>query len=197
MQNCEYHPDKPAVATCNMCGVPLCGHCASPDEHGRVICRRCFSERLVKSANSELLETETDPYLNKFSNSKRKIFSSINIFLVVGILLILVEGVLYLCMDSNSLKDKPMNALDNIEVPCALVLSALKRYHTKYEFYPKDLDELKDGFLSKKVDTSSLKYRKDERGGFELLLWDKQLKRYFSYTKNGCSVKTLQQGDIK
>ena len=199
MQTCEYHPGKPAVEKCGMCGVPLCKECSVPDEHGRVICRRCTAERLVKNANSELLESElNDPYQNGASRSKaRKMSGSMNIFFIVGILLVITEGVFYLCMDHKSLTNSSLEALSNPEVPCALVLSAIRRYHEKYEFYPKSLEELKQSFLSEHVNTTNLKYRKNDRGEFELLQWDPHLKNYLSYTKNGCELKKLQQGEDK
>lgn len=45
MENCKYHPDRPAVRHCKVCGAPLCEECEKVDEK-YLSCPRCAKKQL-------------------------------------------------------------------------------------------------------------------------------------------------------
>ena len=82
VERCANHPSRPTVATCELCGRPLCVECAVP-VRGRVLGIECLSEVLGE-------DTPATPPIRTWRRNRSPIDRATGAFLVVAVLVTLL-----------------------------------------------------------------------------------------------------------
>ncbi len=167
---CANHPDREAVAFCSECGKPLCEECiAYRDEKGHPYCAQC-----AIMLNAKTYE-KTKPAGNTKKTNKGKHIGFWS-FVVVGIILIIVEGFFYLKnrtstkIISNNIQVQDSTEIKNVRL--FFLGEAIVNYHARFKKYPVSLEDIRgnviDSSLFDKLVDSSVSYSKNQKYGFIL-----------------------------
>jgi len=155
---CYYHPDRDAVATCSVCGKPICEDDIAIREGDKVICTMCaIAYEVEKEAKGKEEAAKKAEELKKAEERKkaRAARKRLTIILFVGIILIGAELGFYVSQrklpkEAVVYEPPPEIANPSPDNPATvlIVYQGLIKYYTAYKTYPADLGELiKERFI--------------------------------------------------
>ncbi len=149
MENCRYHPDRPAAATCARCGAPICEECIAPGTDPP-LCMECSIAAEGERRQQELPPPEPRPAPPP---AQPAISTGGKVMLALGTVVIAVEiGIILLMRPVATPAAQTPGAAVTAEQRATaqaagdliILRSALEQYRKEHGVYPESLDAILD-----------------------------------------------------
>ncbi|HHQ48891.1 MAG TPA: hypothetical protein ENK19_08430, partial [Acidobacteria bacterium] len=148
MAQCKNHPDREAVATCSVCGAPICAECIAPGGEEPV----CFDCSIAMAREDLGKETPPETVADQpaIASRRSRLSPGIKVLMAVGLLIILGELAVILFMGPprpapgapppglNAAKAATLNAVTQTIV----ITQNLEAYKRTHGHYPTSLSEI-------------------------------------------------------
>lgn len=176
MENCRYHPDRPAAVACGRCQAPICEECIAPGSDPP-LCMECSI-----AAEGERLGQEFPPPAARPAPpaAQPAISPGGKAMLALGILIIAVEiGIILLMRPTPAPAAGAAEAAVSPEQQATaqaagdliVLRSAVEAYKKEHGAYPASLDEIADQLpepLQSSLRASAIVYSTDGSGDYRI-----------------------------